>query len=86
MRLQQLLAGASKSPFAAAVSLTDLPMVVGTGYFRQTGDRFYIPIAMAVPGFAVPVAEGTKQVLLDVRTVCAEQEAVLSAAVAAATP
>jgi VWFA-related protein len=39
---------------AAAVSLTDLPLVVGTGWFRQDANRFYVPIALAVPGSAVP--------------------------------
>jgi hypothetical protein len=52
-------------------------MVVGTGYFRQQGqggngndprsDRFYVPIALAVPGFAVPVAEKATEVQLDVK-------------------
>jgi VWFA-related protein len=63
----------------AAVSSTDVPMVVGTGYFRQPGqggndprnprgnDRFYVPIALAVPGFAVPVAEKATEVQLDVK-------------------
>ena len=45
-------------------------MVVGTGYFRQQGgdrggDRFYVPIALAVPGFAVPVAEKAAEVQLE---------------------
>ena len=58
---------------SAAVSSTDVPMVVGTGYFRQPGtggprnDRFYVPIALAVPGFAVPVAEKATEVQLDVK-------------------
>jgi VWFA-related protein len=52
---------------AAAVSSTDMPMVVGTGFFRQTNDRFYVPIALAVPGFVVPVAEGAQKVSLDVK-------------------
>jgi VWFA-related protein len=61
---------------AAAVSSTDMPMVLGTGYFRQPGagrgnqrnaDRFYVPIALAVPGFAVPVAENATEVQLDVK-------------------
>jgi VWFA-related protein len=66
----------------AAVSSTDVPMVVGTGYFRQQSqgqgqggndprnrgnDRFYVPIALAVPGFAVPVAEKATEVHLDVK-------------------
>ncbi len=52
---------------AAAVSSTDLPVVVGTGWFRQTADRFYVPIALAVPGSAVAVNSGAKTVTLDVR-------------------
>jgi VWFA-related protein len=62
---------------SAAVSSTDVPMVLGTGYFRQQGadrgaDRFYVPIALAVPGFAVPVADSATggratEVQLDVK-------------------
>ena len=57
---------------SAAVSSTDVPLVLGTGYFRQPGndrggDRFYVPIALAVPGFAVPVAEKATEVQLDVK-------------------
>ena len=66
----------------AAVSSTDVPLVVGTGYFRQQGggdprgnndprnrgnDRFYVPIALAIPGFAVPVAEKATEAQLDVK-------------------
>jgi VWFA-related protein len=63
----------------AAVSSTDVPMVLGTGYFRQQADgggnnrggpnntRFYVPIALAVPGFAIPVAEKATEVQLDVK-------------------
>jgi VWFA-related protein len=46
--------GILQDQLAAAVSLTDLPLVVGTGWFRESGDRFYVPIALAVPGSAVP--------------------------------
>jgi VWFA-related protein len=57
---------------SAAVSSTDVPVVLGTGYFRQQGadrgnDRFYVPIAVAVPGFAVPVADKATEVQLDVK-------------------
>jgi VWFA-related protein len=57
---------------SAAVSSTDVPLVLGTGYFRQQGndrggDRFYVPIAVAVPGFAVPVADKATEVQLDVK-------------------
>jgi VWFA-related protein len=51
---------------AAAVSNTDVPVVLGTGFFRQTNDRFYVPIAMVVPGSSVPVATGATKVTLDV--------------------
>ena len=61
---------------SAAVSSTDVPMVLGTGYFRQEGagggadrggDRFYVPIALTVPGFAVPVGRNATEVQLDVK-------------------
>jgi VWFA-related protein len=52
---------------AAAVSSTDVPMVLGTGWFRQNKDRFYVPIVMAVPGSSVPVATNAKTVSLDVK-------------------
>jgi len=46
--------GVLDEQLSAAVSLTDLPLVVGTGWFRQEANRFYVPIALAVPGSAVP--------------------------------
>jgi hypothetical protein len=52
---------------AAAVSSTDMPMIVGTGFFRQANNSFYVPIAVTVPGFAVPVGENSKLVTLDVK-------------------
>jgi len=52
---------------AAVLSTTDVPMVVGTGFFRQQNNRFYVPIAVAVPGFAVPVATGAAEVTVDVK-------------------
>ncbi len=52
---------------AAPVSATDLPTIVGTGWFRQTADRFYVPIAVAVPGAAVPLPAGADAATLDVR-------------------
>jgi VWFA-related protein len=66
---------------AAAVSLTDLPVVVGTGWFRQTADRFYVPIALAVPGSAVPPPDPPKpgappitKVSFDVRGVVRDEQ------------
>ena len=52
---------------AAAVSSTDLPLIVGTGAFRQAPDRFHVPIAVAIPGSAVPVPEGATKVTIDLR-------------------
>jgi VWFA-related protein len=50
----------------AAVSATDLPVMVSGGWFRLTPDKYYVPIALTVPGSAVPVASATDQVSLDV--------------------
>jgi VWFA-related protein len=50
----------------AAVSATDLPVMVAGGWFRLAADRYYVPIALTVPGSAVPVANETDPVSLDV--------------------
>ncbi len=50
----------------AAVSATDLPVMVSGGWFRLASDRYYVPIALTVPGSAVPVANETDPVSLDV--------------------
>jgi VWFA-related protein len=52
---------------AAAISSTDIPMVVGTGFFRQQNNKFYVPIAVAIPGFAVPVGTNAQKVSVDIR-------------------
>ena len=49
----------------AAVSATDLPVLVTGGYFRLAADKYYVPISLAVPGSAVPVAAGKDKVSLD---------------------
>jgi VWFA-related protein len=51
----------------SAVSSTDLPLIVGTGVFRQGPDRFHVPIAVAIPGSAVPVPDGATKVTIDLR-------------------
>jgi hypothetical protein len=38
----------------AAVSATDLPVLVNAAFFRLAADRYYVPISIAVPGAAVP--------------------------------
>jgi VWFA-related protein len=59
---------------AAAVSSTDLPMIVGTGVFRQAPDRFHVPIAVAIPGSAVPVPKGSAKVSLDLRGLIRDEQ------------
>jgi len=50
----------------AAVSVTDLPVIASAMYFRLAADKYYVPIAVAVPGSAVPVTEGLKEITLDI--------------------
>jgi VWFA-related protein len=50
----------------AAVSVTDLPVIASAMYFRLAVDKYFVPIAVSVPGSAVPVSEGLKEVTLDV--------------------
>jgi VWFA-related protein len=60
----------------SAVSATDLPVLVNAGYFRLAADRYYVPIAMAVPGSAVPVpAEKDKdKIALDVLGIVQDEQ------------
>jgi VWFA-related protein len=50
----------------AAVSATDLPVMVTGGWFRLSPDKYYVPVALTVPGSAVPVASDKDLVSLDV--------------------
>ena len=50
----------------AAVSATDLPVLVRGGFFRLAADRYYVPISVAVPGSALPVPAGKDKATLDV--------------------
>jgi VWFA-related protein len=50
----------------AAVSATDLPVMVTGGWFRLAADKYYVPVSMVVPGSAVPVASDKDKVSLDV--------------------
>ena len=60
----------------SAVSATDLPVLVNAGYFRLAADKYYVPIAMAVPGSAVPVpAEKDKdKIALDVLGIVQDEQ------------
>ena len=50
-------------------------MIVGTGWFRQAPDRFYVPIAVAVPGSAVPAPQGSAtRSSLDVRGIVRDEQ------------
>ncbi|MEO7190877.1 MAG: VWA domain-containing protein [Vicinamibacterales bacterium] len=40
---------------ASAVSLTDVPVVASTAWFRTSSDRFYVPVSLAVPGSSIRV-------------------------------
>jgi VWFA-related protein len=51
---------------AAAVSVTDLPVIASAMYFRLAPDKYFVPMAVSVPGSAVPVTEGLKEITLDV--------------------
>jgi VWFA-related protein len=51
---------------AAAVSATDLPILMAGGWFRLAPDRYYVPVSVAIPGAAAPVLEGEDEVSLDV--------------------
>jgi len=50
----------------SAVSATDLPVLVTGGWFRLAPDKYYVPVAVTVPGAAVPVANDKDLVTLDV--------------------
>ena len=50
----------------AAVSATDLPVIASATYFRLAADKYYVPMSVSVPGSAVPVTTGLKEVTLDI--------------------
>jgi VWFA-related protein len=50
----------------AAVSVTDLPVIASAMYFRLAADKYYVPVAVSVPGSAVPVTAGLKEITLDI--------------------
>jgi VWFA-related protein len=60
----------------SAVSATDLPVLVSAGYYRMAADRYYVPLAMAVPGSAIPIpADKDKdKLVLDVLGVVQDEQ------------
>ncbi|HJR58036.1 MAG TPA: VWA domain-containing protein [Vicinamibacterales bacterium] len=56
------------------VSSTDVPVMVTGAFFRVAADRYYVPISVAVPGYAVPVAPAKGDVSLDVLGVVTDEQ------------
>jgi VWFA-related protein len=56
------------------VSSTDVPVMVTGGYFRLTADRYYVPISVAVPGYAVPVGSEKEEISLDILGVVSDEQ------------
>jgi VWFA-related protein len=50
----------------AAVSVTDLPVLVTTSFFRIAPDKYYVPVSVAVPGSAVKVPAGKDKATLEI--------------------
>jgi VWFA-related protein len=51
---------------SSPVSTTDVPVMVTGGYFRLAADRYYVPLSVAVPGYAVPVKSEKEDISIDV--------------------
>ena len=58
----------------SAVSSTDLPVMVTGGFFRLAADRYYVPISVGVPGYAVPVKSEKDEVSLDVLGIVTDEQ------------
>jgi VWFA-related protein len=50
----------------SAVSSTDLPVIASAGWFRLSADKYYVPVALAVPGSAITVPPGKDKAVLDI--------------------
>jgi hypothetical protein len=48
--------------------------MVSGGFFRMAADRYYVPISVAVPGYAVPVKSEKEEVSLDVLGLVADEQ------------
>ena len=46
---------------AAELPSTDLPVYLGTGYFRVSEDKFYVPVSLIVPGSEIPFSRNRDQ-------------------------
>jgi VWFA-related protein len=56
------------------VSATDVPVMVTGGFFRLAADRYYVPISVAVPGYAVPVKSEKEDVSIDVLGIVSDEQ------------
>ena len=57
----------------APLSATDLPVLVSSGWFRRSEDRYDVPLSVVVPGAAVPVTPGDRVTLTILGVVRDEQ-------------
>ena len=57
----------------APLSATDLPVLVSSGWFRRSDDRYDVPVSVVVPGSAVPVTAGDRVTLTILGVVRDEQ-------------
>ena len=48
-------ATALQNQLFSAIPATDLPVLVNASYYRVAADRYFVPIAVAVPGSAIPI-------------------------------
>jgi VWFA-related protein len=60
----------------SAVSATDLPVMASAGFFRLAADRYFVPLAVVVPGSAVPVPpeKGKDKLALDVLGLVSDEQ------------
>ena len=58
----------------AAVSQTALPVMVTADWFRLADDRYYVAVALAVPGASLPVSDPTGQVSLDILGLVSDEQ------------
>ncbi len=57
----------------APLSATDLPVLVSSGWFRRSDDRYDVPVSVVVPGAAVPVTTDDRVTLTILGVVRDEQ-------------
>jgi VWFA-related protein len=63
-----------REQLTTAVSSTDLPVLASGAYFRLAKDRYFVPLSVAIPGSAVPVAPGAREAVFDVIGVVRDEQ------------